>query len=56
MIDLRFDQPPTVPPGLRPGGWVRRPRYDRPGERRETLGERAARARRPNGTDSGPTL
>jgi hypothetical protein len=51
MVNLRFDQPPIVPPGLTPGGWVRRPRYDRSGKRGETLGERAARARESDDTN-----
>lgn len=45
MVDLRFDRLPTEPTGERRAPWGRRPRYDRPDQRGETLGERAARLR-----------
>ena len=45
MVDLRFDQLPTEASNIGRGPWGRRSRYDRPGQRGETLGERAARLR-----------
>jgi hypothetical protein len=52
MVDLRFDQPPPEPAGDRLRSWARRPRYDRPGLRGETLGERAARGRKEGDVDT----
>jgi hypothetical protein len=49
MVDLRFDLPATEPAGFGLVPWGRRSRHDRPDRRRETLGERAARARREAG-------
>ncbi|MGH9212643.1 MAG: hypothetical protein ACRD2C_18535 [Acidimicrobiales bacterium] len=53
MVDLRFEQPPTLPAGLGHEPWGRGSRYDRPGRRGETLGERAARHRREVGDTNG---
>lgn len=52
MVDLRFDRLPTEPTGEGRAPRGRKPRYDRSGQRGETLGERAARLRR-HGDDDG---
>jgi hypothetical protein len=49
MVDLRFEQPPSEPVGFGLEPWGRGSSYDRPGRRRETLGERATRHRREAG-------
>jgi hypothetical protein len=53
MVDLRFDQSPSAPSNLGHGPLGRRQRYDLPGKRGETLGERASRARREAGSTDG---
>jgi hypothetical protein len=50
-VDLRVDDQPAIEPGADRWSWARRSRYDRPGRRRETLGERAARFRQQDESD-----
>jgi hypothetical protein len=50
-VDLRFDDHPTIESDTARRSWGRRPRYDRPDRRGETLGERAARLRQQDNPD-----